>query len=146
MVSCFYCHAAHMQCLYTTARCVSVCLSTRQYYVKTAEWIKLVFSAEATLGFSYLVSYVNSDVSKNKGTSLWNLVANAELSWLSGVTSQHIDHWDGCCRVSCGLSVIAETRFKTNRFRACHHCSYRTFWIVICDGLGFVSLGPLNCA
>jgi len=64
-----------MSCIYPSRRYASaiwygsVCLSSlsvcaRQYRIKTAEHIELVFGIEATLGLSCIVLYGNSGISK----------------------------------------------------------------------------------
>ena len=62
--------------------CLSVCLSvsvTGRRSIETAERIELVFGMGASFQPSYSVLTGNSAHSKNKGTSLWNVVPNSGL-------------------------------------------------------------------
>jgi len=57
-----------------------VCLSVRsRSSVEMAEWIEPVFGMWASFHPSYTVLKANSVISKNKGTSLWNIVLNSGL-------------------------------------------------------------------
>jgi len=64
------------------ALCLSVCLSvsvTSRLSIETAERIELVFGMGASFQPSYSVLTGNSAHSKNKGTSVWNVVPNSGL-------------------------------------------------------------------
>ena len=44
--------------------------------IVTVECVDLVFSTEASIGLSYIMFDGNSGMSRNKSTSLWNIVTN----------------------------------------------------------------------
>ena len=55
-----------------------VCHNSRAGVLEMFAWIKLVFSAEATLGLSYTALEGNLGISKHQ-VSMWILVTNYEL-------------------------------------------------------------------
>ena len=60
--------------------CVCVCPSvTSRCPIETAQRIELVFGLGASLDLSYTVLGGNSGISKNSGTSLWNVAPNSGL-------------------------------------------------------------------
>jgi len=46
---------------------------TPAYCIETAAWIELIFCIQVSLNLCYAALLGNYDVSKNNGTSLWNL-------------------------------------------------------------------------
>jgi len=64
--------------------CLCVCVSiTVRYCIEMAERIELVFGTDAFIDQSYTVLEETSDISKNKGASLWNIVPNCGLKCCS---------------------------------------------------------------
>ena len=62
---------------------MSVCLLQADNYIRTTAWMKLIFGTEVT------VIKWNLGISKNKDTSLWNIVT---ISGFRQISLWHINH------------------------------------------------------
>ena len=86
----------HVSAVLAMGLCLTVCLSvTSRCFIETVKRIELGIGMWASFHPSYTVLKENSDISKNKGTSLWNFVLNSGLRKFRHRTSYGKGHLRG---------------------------------------------------